>query len=77
MKKLLIIFVSTLFLSSCVTTTDMYYWGKKVDGVSKYENLTYKNYDRQTPESICDLVELYEDMTSNPGGTTAKKSKIT
>ncbi|MBQ8222733.1 MAG: DUF4810 domain-containing protein [Bacteroidales bacterium] len=69
MKRLLIIFASAFLLSSCATTSELYYWGNKVDGVSKYEKLTYKNYDRQTPESICDLVELYEDMVSNPGGT--------
>ena len=67
MKKLLVIFISAMFLSSCVTTR-MYYWGKETNGVSRYEQLAYKHYDQQTPESICELVVLYEDMINNPGG---------
>ena len=69
MKKVLLLSSLMLLLSSCVTTTSMYYWGSVSNGVSKYEHLTYKNYDQQTPESICDLVVLYEDMINNPGGT--------
>lgn len=57
-----------MFLTSCVTTR-MYYWGKETNGVSRYEQLTYKHYDQQTPESICELVVLYEDMVNNPGGS--------
>ena len=68
MKKLLVIFISAMFLSSCVTTR-MYYWGKETNGVSRYEQLAYKHYDQQTPESICELVVLYEDMINNPGGS--------
>lgn len=68
MKKLLIIFISAMFLSSCATSR-MYYWGKETNGVSRYEQLAYKHYDQQTPESICELVVLYEDMVNNPGGS--------
>ncbi|MBR5603997.1 MAG: DUF4810 domain-containing protein [Bacteroidales bacterium] len=68
MRKLLAICASAMLLSSCVPTS-MYYWGKMTDGVSKYEQLTYKHYDQQTPESICELLVLYEDMVSNPGGS--------
>ena len=57
-----------MFLSSCVTTR-MYYWGKETNGVSRYEQLAYEHYDQQTPESICELVVLYEDMINNPGGS--------
>ena len=56
-----------MFLSSCATSR-MYYWGNETNGVSRYEKLAYKHYDQQTPESICELVVLYEDMVSNPGG---------
>lgn len=70
MKKLLTIVAVVLLMTSCVTTSKMYYWGKtNSEGVSKYEQLAYKHYDKQTPESICELVILYEDMTNNPGGT--------
>lgn len=55
-------------MSSCSTPL-LYYWGGVKNGVSKYEELAYRSYDRQTPESLCELIVLYEDMTSNPGGT--------
>lgn len=68
MKNILIIFIVILGLTSC-STPKMYYWGGTKNEISKYEELAYRSYDRQTPESICDLVILYEDMTSNFGGT--------
>ncbi len=71
MKKLVFIVLMTLIISSC-STPRMYYWGSDPlfdNGVSKYEKLAYKNYDKQTPESICELVCLYEDMVNHPGGS--------
>ena len=68
MKNIIVFFASVMLLNSCVTT-QMYYWGGTTNGVSKYEQLTYKNYNEQTPESICQLVALYEDMVNNPGGS--------
>lgn len=47
----------------------MYYWGGSQNGATAYENLTYKNYDKQTPESLCKLICMYEDIISNTGGT--------
>lgn len=46
----------------------MYYWGGSQNGATAYENLTYKNYDKQTPESLCKLICMYEDIISNTGG---------
>lgn len=68
MKKIMLIVATIMLLSSCATT-NMYYWGATSNGASKYESLAYNNYDRQTPESICDLIVLYEDMVNNPGGS--------
>lgn len=68
MRKILLIILSVIFLSSC-STPQLYYWGGVKNGISKYEELAYRSYDRQTPESLCELIVLYEDMTSNPGGT--------
>lgn len=68
MKRILLVFISVLFVTSCATPK-MYYWGGVKNGVSKYEELAYRSYDRQTPESICDLIVLYEDMINNYGGT--------
>lgn len=67
MRKFLVIFASAMLLTSCAPTK-LYYWGEMSSRVSKYERLAYNHYDKQTPESICELVVLYEDMINNPGG---------
>lgn len=66
MKKLFIISIIALFLTSCASS-NLYYWGGGYE-VSRYEELAYRSYSKHTPESICALVVLYEDMTSNVGG---------
>lgn len=68
MKKLILAAFAVIMLSSCVAPR-LYYWGSKGSNTSKYEQLAYKNYDKQTPEALCELVVLYEDMVSHPGGT--------
>ena len=67
MRKILVILVSVISLSSCAPTR-LYYWGEMNKGATKYEQLAYNHYNSQTPESICELVALYEDMVNNPGG---------
>ena len=69
MKKLLLLSIVTVCLTSCGVTPSLYYWGEMQYGATAYEDLTYRNYDMQTPESICNLICMYEDMVSNPGGT--------
>ena len=68
MRKLFVLGVACLILSSCATTS-LYYWGGYANGATTYEHLAYKSYDKQTPESICKLIVAYEDMVKNPGGT--------
>ena len=69
MKKLLILAIVSFCLASCGMTSTLYYWGGTQNGTTTYENLAYKNYDTQTPESICKLICMYEDIVSHPGGT--------
>lgn len=69
MKKLVVLTVICLMLSSCGSTTALYYWGGVSNGATTYEHLAYKSYDKQTPESICKLVVAYEDMVKHPTGT--------
>lgn len=69
MKKLIVLFVACLILSSCGTTTSLYYWGGESNGATTYEQLAYKSYDKQTPESLCKLVVAYEDIIKHPTGT--------
>lgn len=68
MKKLFAFAIVSLILTSCGISTTLYYWGGSHKGITTYENLTYKNYDKQTPESICELICMYENMVSHPGG---------
>ena len=67
--KLLILTIVTFCLTSCGLTSSLYYWGGMHSGATTYENLAYRNYDKQTPESLCKLICMYEDVVSNPGGT--------
>lgn len=70
MKKIL--FIATIALVASCTPQRLYYWGSnpgRDNGTSKYEELAYQNYDKQTPQTVCELICLYEDMVSHPGGT--------
>ena len=69
MKKLFILVLVSFSLTACGLTSSMYYWGGTQNGTTTYENLAYRNYDAQTPESICRLICMYEDMVTYPGGT--------
>lgn len=69
MKRLLILTVISLCLTSCGVTSSLYYWGGTQKGFTTYEHLAYKNTDKQTPEYICKLICMYDDMVTNPGGT--------
>lgn len=69
MKKALLLTIATISIVSCGAPASLYYWGGGKYGTSLYEDLAYRHYDKQTPEVICSLVCLYEDMVSHPGGT--------
>ena len=61
---------AALLLSSCGTTVEtLYSWGGYQNGTTAYENLAYLSYDKQSPQSICGLVAVYENMVSHPGGS--------
>ena len=69
MKRILPLTLVSIVLTSCGMSTSLYYWGGAQNGTTAYENLVYQSYDKQTPESICRLICMYEDIVSNPGGT--------
>lgn len=69
MKRLLILVVVAFAFASCGITSSLYYWGSIQNGATAYENLAYNNYDKQTPESLCQLICMYEDIVNNPAGT--------
>ncbi len=60
--------VALLLLTAACGPTRLYYWGSTGSETTRYEDLAYRHYDQQTPESICDLICVYEDMVTNPGG---------
>lgn len=68
MKRIIVIIAACMILTSCGTTA-LYYWGGTTNDTTVYEQLAYKTYDKQTPESICKLVVAYEDMVKHPTGT--------
>lgn len=69
MKKLIVLAISAVLLSSCGISNPLYYWGGTQNGTTAYENLAYQSYDKQTPKSLCNLVAVYESMITKPGGT--------
>ncbi len=69
MRKAVLLALTVVLLSSCGTTATLYYWGGTSNGATVYENLAYRHYDKHTPESICKLICVYEDMVAHPVGT--------
>ena len=56
------------FFSSCASGK-LYYWGVETsENTYKYDEAAYNYYDKQTPEAICNLLMVYEDLVNNPGG---------
>ena len=67
MRKIIVPLLLLVLTASC--SSRLYYWGSTGSGTTLYEKLAYQQYDKQSPEAICNLVCLYEDMVTNPGGT--------
>ena len=66
MKRLLWAIIGLVVLSSCGPTYTLYNWGGTSGGATVYEDLSYKSYKTQTPESLCALLVAYEQMVNNP-----------
>jgi hypothetical protein len=67
MKKIALLLVVLMSVTSCGTTS-LYYWGYSMQGASAYEALSYKRADKESPKSICKVIEMYENLIANPGG---------
>ena len=67
MKKLLFLVAAGFLLGSC-GTTQLYSWGGNYNNSTRYEQSIYNFYERQSPESVCELVCLYAEMIEKPGG---------
>lgn len=60
-KLLAIVYLVVMMFSSC-STTSMYYWGPMSENISRYERSVYDYYKYQSPESICKMIETYQDI---------------
>lgn len=75
MKKSVIFLGFVMLLCSCGSTymgnnAPLYYWGSiDANGASDYERLAYRDYKKQSPESMCALLVAYQDIVAHPGGT--------
>ena len=72
MKKIIALLLAAAAFASCgilAPTPPLYYWGGETNGTTAYEELAYRDFKTQTPEDICRLVFLYENMVSHPSGT--------
>lgn len=66
----LVLAMVACLLTSCGTTDSLYYWGgENRNGGTAYENATYKSFKKHTPESLCEMLCIYEKMVKNPGGS--------
>ena len=61
------LFIALMCATSCGTTS-LYYWGYSMQGASAYEALSYKRADKESPKSICKVIEMYENLLAHPGG---------
>ena len=72
MRRFLLLALSALSVVSCgsiYSRSTLYYWGGSEGTATAYEARFYEAYGKsQTPESLCDLLCLYEKMVSHPGG---------
>lgn len=65
----LVLLASGLLLTACGPSAQvLYYWGGESNGVTEYERASYYTADKQSPESICQMLAMYEKLVSNPGG---------
>lgn len=58
-----------LLLTACGPAAEvLYYWGGTHDGVTEYERYAYRSTAKETPQSLCAMLLMYEKLVSNPGG---------
>ena len=69
MRRFVILLAVGLLLSACGPTAQILYdWGGESDGVTQYERLAYRSSAKQSPESMCAMLVMYENMVTHPGG---------
>ena len=65
----LVLLAAGLLLSACGPTAQvLYYWGGESNVVTEYERLAYRSSAKESPESVCAMLVMYERLVNNPGG---------
>ena len=68
-KRFALLLTVGLLLGACGPTAEVLYnWGGTSDGVTQYERMAYRTSAKQSPESICAMLVMYEQLVSRPGG---------
>ncbi len=68
LKPIAVLLGACLLFSACGTAEILYNWGGEYDGVTEYERAAYRTSAKQSPESLCAMLVLYENLVSRPGG---------
>ena len=69
MRRSVILLAVGLLLSACGPTAQILYdWDGESDGVTQYERLAYRSSAKQSPESMCAMLVMYENLVTHPGG---------
>lgn len=71
MRKLLrltLLMIVAVSASSCSVNTQLYDWGRNVNGANMYEYVSYNYYKTRTPESFCMMMATYQKLVSMTGG---------
>ena len=68
-RRIILVLAAGLLLSACGPTAQvLYYWGGESNGTTEYERYAYRSSAKQTPETTCAMLLMYERLVSNPGG---------
>ena len=70
--SLSLILAAGLLLSACGSASGVLYnWGGSAlnDPTTKYERYAYRSAARQTDKSTCEMLLMYEELVSRPGGS--------
>ena len=69
LRRFTLLLAVGLLLSACGPTAQVLYnWGGEYDGVTEYERLAYRSSAKQSPESMCAMLVMYENLVNHPGG---------
>ena len=70
MKRISAILMAGLLLSACgPVNKSLYYWGATNRDATEYEQKAYNLTAKQSPESTCAMMMMYQELIYAPGGS--------